>query len=190
MMKYILAFMVALTLHASSISDVTQMIDTKVTAITALLQNGKLERSDQDKQIIDTVEPILDFELMARLSLGKEEWVKLDASKREDFTSVFASRVKQSYLEKLHLYTDEKVVVKEGIQTKKTRIEVPSFIIGKQGDTQLLYKLYSAKKGWLVYDIEIAGVSIVQTYRAQFAELLQNNNVDQLIEKLRSAEAL
>jgi phospholipid transport system substrate-binding protein len=73
----------------------------------------------------------------------------------------------------------------------KDRISIPSFILSKEGKTEMVYKFYKAKNGsWLIYDVEIAGVSIVQTFRAQFAEILKTHDVFGLIEKLHGTEKL
>ena len=48
----------------------------------------------------------------------------------------------------------------------------------------MLYKLYVSKSGWRIYDIEIQGVSIIRSYRSQFAEILKNGTFDDLLEKL------
>ena len=94
-------------------------------------------------------------------------------------------------MDKLHLYTDEEVVVESAVLEKPGRIHVPCFIVAKDGKTEMVYKFYKAKSGsWQIYDVEIAGVSIVQTYRAQFAEILKSKDVHGLIEKMRSSEQL
>ncbi|MDX1295129.1 MAG: ABC transporter substrate-binding protein, partial [Sulfurimonadaceae bacterium] len=85
----------------------------------------------------------------------------------------------------------QKVRIEPAKQTKKTRIEVPSYIIGHDGETEILYKFYRNKAGeWFIYDINIAGVSIIQTNRAQFAEYLKSASVSDLITKLREDQNL
>ena len=37
----------------------------------------------------------------------------------------------------------------------------------------------------LIYDVDILGVSIIQTYRTQFADILAKESFDNLLEKLR-----
>ena len=50
-----------------------------------------------------------------------------------------------------------------------------------------MYKFYNAKEsGWLIYDLDILGVSIVQTYRSQFGGLLENGTFEDLLKRLET----
>jgi phospholipid transport system substrate-binding protein len=53
----------------------------------------------------------------------------------------------------------------------------------------MIYKFRKHKKrGWLVYDVNILGVSFIQTYRSQFAGVLKTKTMDELIEDLKNPE--
>ena len=54
----------------------------------------------------------------------------------------------------------------------------------------MLYKLYKPDANWKIYDIEIQGVSLIQTYRSQFDGALKKGSVDDLLHKLRTSERL
>ena len=60
--------------------------------------------------------------------------------------------------------------------------------INQEGLSHKLYK--DKKKGWLVYDVEVLGVSIVQTYRSQFSGYLKKKSMGDLMERLRSNKDL
>lgn len=45
---------------------------------------------------------------------------------------------------------------------------------------------YNDNNNWLVYDVDVLGVSIVQTYRSQFGDILANQGFDALLQKLES----
>jgi len=47
------------------------------------------------------------------------------------------------------------------------------------------YRLTLGKDGWLVYDVQVEGISLVQNYRKQFSEILASNPPDKMIEILR-----
>ena len=54
-----------------------------------------------------------------------------------------------------------------------------------QGDPiQLDYRLEKAGEGWKVYDINVAGVWLVQNYQNSFAQEIGANGIDGLIGKL------
>lgn len=192
-MRLILLFFVGtiLTLWAGDAEDLTQTMQEKVLFITDVLADKALPKEQKKSKIEEAINPLFDYTLMARLSLGKKEWKELEVAKRKEYAGLFERRIKDSYLNKLDLYTDEEVVVESAVQTKLTRIEVPTMILTKTDKIEMLYKFYHSKKGtWLIYDVKIAGVSIVQTYRAQFIEILKSKTVFELIDQLKSSESL
>ena len=156
-----------------------------------ILKDKSLSKNEKKEGILETIDGLFDFSLMARLSLGKKHWKSLSKAKRKEFSELFVERLKLSYLEKLDLYTDEEVVVDEARLTKKNRVEVLTYLVTKDDNIEMIYKLYKTKKkGWRVYDVEVLGVSIVQTYRSQFSGVLKKETMEQLMERMRSAGEL
>jgi phospholipid transport system substrate-binding protein len=192
---YLTALLVAgsLTLSAASTDaeKLHKVVDTKVHSITEILHDVTIAKPEKNTKIMDIADEMIDFEIMAKLSLGKDGWLQLKPEQKKEFISLFVTRIKNSYLEKLYLYNGQQVRIDPATQTKSSRIEVPSFIIGDEGETEILYKFYRNRTGeWFIYDINIAGVSIIQTNRAQFAEFLKSASVTDLIDKLRKEQQL
>jgi phospholipid transport system substrate-binding protein len=121
---------------------------------------------------------------MAKLSLGKKYWPTLSQEKQAVFSDLFIKRLQDSYLEKLDLYSNEEVLYGEP-QTKGKQVHQPTTLIYKDSRISMLYKFYRSATGWKVYDVEIGGVSVIQTYRSQFDDVLSEGSIDDLLEKLR-----
>ncbi len=190
MMKKILViivlFLSPLMATATVESDLKGLLTTKINTITSILENKKISKEQKEEKIISGVEDIFDFTLMAKLSLGGSEWKKISEADKKLYNDLFVKKVKNSYFEKLHSYSNEKVEIKEPKKNKDDRIYISSLVLGKGQPIEVLYKFYLTddKKKWLIYDLEIEGVSIVQTYRTQFAEILSNSNFKAIIDKL------
>ena len=165
---------------------VKELLEKRVEAAIAVLQKNDLDQQEKNKQIIDIVTPMFDFQLMAKLSLGRKYWPGLVEEKRQRFIDLFTKRLKESYLDKLTLYTDEKVVFKTPVQDKR-KIQVPTELISKNNTISMLYKFYESTS-WLIYDLEIQGVSIISTYRSQFDQVLSKGTIDDLLSKLEHPE--
>jgi len=184
-------FFAAATLSADEVSEIQAMTKEKVDLVIQTLKDTSLSKKEKKEGILKTIDDLFDFNLMARLSLGKKDWKALSKAKRKEFSMLFVERLKQSYLDKLDLYTDEEVVVGEAKLTKKNRVEVLTYLITKDDKKEMTYKLYkSKKKGWMVYDVDVLGVSIVQTYRSQFSGILKKESMEQLMERMRSSGEL
>lgn len=168
-------------------SAAKELLVSKLEAALTVLQNKNLGQDDKNKQVLEIVEPIFDYGLMAKLTLGRKYWPGLSEEKRERFTDLFVKRLKASYLDKLSLYTDEKVAYEAPVQ-KGIKVQIPTKVISKDNNISMLYKLYKSEHSWKIYDLEIEGVSLISTYRSQFYEILGKGTVDDLLLKLEKPE--
>lgn len=192
MTKYITLFLLSAVLSTSvfgsQLEDLTSLMQKKVDFIITVLKDETLQKKIKNEQIYESVDGLFDYTLMSRLSVGKANWMKLKSSQKQEFVKLFSTLMKESYAEKAHLLSDEKVTVNDAQQIKSSRIYVPVTIQGSKDSTEMIYKFYYSKKAiWLVYDVDVAGVSILQTYRAQFAEILKGADMIELINKLKSS---
>jgi phospholipid transport system substrate-binding protein len=146
-----------------------------------------LDQQKKNEQLVEIVTPIFDFHLMAKLSLGRKHWPGLSEEKQNEFTDLFVKRLRASYLEKLSLYTDEKVFFNEPVQNK-SKVRIPTQLISNNNSISMIYKLYKSKNDWKIYDIEIEGVSIISTYRSQFDQVLSKGTIDELMQRLEKPE--
>jgi len=163
--------------------EAQQIVKNKLDAVFAVLNQQDIDQQAKKKEVDAIVTPMFDFELMAKLTLGKKYWPDLSEEKRARYIQLYINRLKTSYLDKLTLYTDEKVVFEPPVQVQK-KVQIPTQLVSKERRTSILYKLYKSDEAWKVYDLEIQGVSIIRSYRSQFYEILQKGTIDDLLKKL------
>ncbi len=175
------------TVMADDISSAEKVLKSKLDAVFVVLQKNDLEQETKNNEIIEIVTPMFAFSLMAKLSLGKKYWSGLTKEYKKKYTDLFVKRLKEAYLEKLNLYTNEIIVYRAPVQVKK-KIHIPTELISKDNKIDMLYKLYKSMHSWKIYDIEIQGVSIISTYRSQFAEVMSTGTIDDLLLKLEKQE--
>ena len=164
-----------------------ELLVSKIDAALAVLQKKDLVQQEKSKQVIKIVEPIFDYNLMAKLTLGRKYWPGLSEENREKFTKLFVDRLKNTYVDKLSLYTNEKVDYEAPVQ-EGIKIQIPTKVISKDKKFTMLYKLYRAPSGYKIYDIEIEGVSLISTYRSQFYDILSKGTINDLLLKLEKPE--
>ncbi|MBT3226214.1 MAG: ABC transporter substrate-binding protein [Deltaproteobacteria bacterium] len=179
----IFALVFAQPLMASDQGDVKDLVERNIKIVMGFIKNKSLDKETRNRKIIDSMAPFFDFNFMAKVCLGKKYWKPLSKTKRKEFTELFVKRLKESYIEKFDLYTDEEVEVEAAKKVKK-RIHVVTYLVSKGDRMEMIFKFRKTKKGWKVYDLEILGVSIVLTYRSQFSGFLKKNSMDDLLEKL------
>lgn len=164
-------------------NDPRELLCKKWSDVISILQKKDMKEKVKEEKINKIVTPIFDFPLMAKLSLGRKHWPKLDSSQREKFTRLFSELLKRSYWKKVALYKDEKILFKPKEKKNKTFL-IPTELVYKDKKVAIIYKLRKTDKNWKIYDVEIQGVSILLTYRSQFDEILSHGTVKDLLSRL------
>ena len=183
----LLSFFYLPSAMADDKEDLIKFMRDKIGQVLVVLRDKTIDKPTRNQKILDIADPIFDYARMAKSSLGKKYWSAMNKQQKADFVETFVKKLKGSYLEKLDLYTDEDVLVEKAVDVKK-RIYIYSYLVSKGDRKEMIYKFYKSKEGWRVYDVEILGVSMVQTYRSQFDGLLKKGTVDDLLTKLKTAD--
>lgn len=182
---FLCVLLFAASVQADEAGEVQELLKGKIDAVMVLLQDKTVDKSRRNEQITAILIPLFDYQAMAKLSLGKKYWPTLSQEKQEVFSDLFIERLKKSYLDKLDIFTDEKVLYEEPSAVGK-KVHVPTLLVSKDSRIEMLYKFYRSRKGWKIYDVEIGGVSVIQTYRSQFDGVLSEGSIDDLLEKLKT----
>ena len=187
--KNLLKIFLSITFVITSANAVKQdeiqpIMTKKIDGVLEILEHKSVPMSQKGQQIIKIIDEVFDYELMAKIALGKETWDTLSEQKQKEFTKTFETKLKNSYIEKLELYNDQKVKVIGLNPYKNGRLQLETELLGKEGTYKINYNFYNkAKDGeqWLIYDVDLVGVSIIQTYRQQFAGLLKEKSFDEML---------
>ena len=156
------------------------------------LKEKELKQDEFIKDIFERFEGVFDFSLMARLSLGASQWKDLSSDERDRFEKHFVDKMKRSFVQRLELYTDEEVIVRGAEEVKvgkATRIYLLTELVGDEKNYSIVYKFHNTgDDSWMIYDVDILDVSLIQTYRSQFDGYLKTHSLDELISRLKEEE--
>ena len=156
------------------------------------IQNGDTRKVIElvDKKVL----PNFNFTHMTALALGKE-WRKATPQQQTQLTAEFKTLLVRTYSNALTSYKNQKVVYKPfKMGAAETDVLVRTEVLQPGSKpVQLDYSLEKLDSGWRVYDVVVAGISLVTNYRDQFNQEVRNGGVDGLIAsvaaKNRSLEA-
>lgn len=142
------------------------------------------KKGEKDRLIRAAAEEIFDREEMSRRTLA-QHWRKRTPAEREEFMVLFEDLLEQTYIDRVKGYSGEKVLY-EGEKVEGNYALVKVDIMTKQGTKiPVLYRLKKKEAGWLVYDLSIEGVSLVNNYRTQFNSIIMQSSFEGLIKKLK-----
>ena len=193
-MHYLKSFVMTLSLfvltvpviHAGDVEDINSMVKKKVAVIFDLLGKQDIEKNERNEKIVGELNEIMDFKLAAYLSLGKH-WKKISTKQKKEFVKIFQQYINNYIVEKIDLYTNQKIDIGDSKIVKKGRAELEIGILSGGETLQVNFKLRkNKKKEWRVYDVDIEGVSLITTFRSQFSGVLKNSSFEELLEKLKN----
>ena len=193
-MHYLKSFVMTLSLflltvaviHAGDVEDINSMVKKKVSVIFDLLGKQDIEKNERNEKIVGELNEIMDFQLAAYLSLGKH-WKKISKTQKKEFVETFQQYINNYIVEKIDLYTNQKIDIGDSKIVKKGRAELEIGILSGGETLQVNFKLRkNKKKEWRVYDVDIEGVSLITTFRSQFSGVLKNSSFEELLEKLKN----
>lgn len=130
--------------------------------------------------------PQVDVEGMSRSVLGRQAWNQATPVERKQFAEAFTNLVIHTYASPLTEYTDEQVKFLPSRHSGNDRfMRVNSLIIRSQGQNiPLNYSLVLKNGSWKIYDMSVEGVSLLQSFKSQFAQALQNSTMRELIQQM------
>ena len=174
-----------LSLYAVEEQNIQSVMEAKTQQVIAILKNPSLNMKQKEKRSIKLMDPIFSYKTMAKISLGKK-WKTLTKKEKKTFAKAFEHKIKHSYIDKLKLYKNQKVITNQPKKVKKNRIQLTTKIVGNNETYKIVNSFYKKKhtNQWYIYDVKLAGVSIIQTYRKQFAAFLKTKSFKALLNSL------
>ena len=152
----------------------------------------EIVRKDKDIQggsttkVIDLVDkkvlPHFNFTHMTALAVGKD-WRQASPQQRQELTAEFKTLLVRTYSNALSSYKNQKIVYKPFKMAPTDTDVLVRTEIHQPGSkpVQLDYGLEKLDGGWKVYDVVVAGISLVTNYRDQFGQEVRNGGIDGLV---------
>jgi phospholipid transport system substrate-binding protein len=147
------------------------------------IQSGDLRKVNAlvDQKIL----PYSDFQKTTRLSMGRN-WSKATPAQQALITQEFKTLLIRIYGGALAQVKDQKIQYKPfRASADDTDVIVRTVVVGKGEPIQLDYRLEKTGNAWRVYDINILGAWLVESYRNQFNDQVSKGGIDGLIQFLQ-----
>lgn len=184
----ILEFLVILPLSALELAAIKPKLNVDLTKAVEILATQK-SLKQKESELFAIFDEYFDYALMARLALG-DAYKGLNDEQKKRFESAFVARLKFSFSEKLGLYTNQSIEITGDESLNPKRYFIHTQIKGENEVYKIIFKFHKKSENeYLLYDIDILGVSIIQTYRAQFEDL-KNAGFDEILARINAKNAI
>ena len=173
----------------------TETLTAVVTTVNRLLEDPTLRERPEDLHtaIRAVVADRFEARLAARLVLGRD-WDIRTPAEREEFVQLFKELVESAYISRIAA----RATVRPGLAVRYIdeviegdRATVTATIESRDGrEVPLEHRMIRRGDRWMVYDVSIEGVDLVQNYRAQFQRVLRRSSYPELVAELRTKVAM
>ena len=179
------SFIAVASLNAGEPLDVVKSAADRVIQVLRdpklLSKDKKKERVERLKEIVD---PLFDYEEMAKRALGPH-WRRRTPAEQEEFVKLFRDFIEKIYSDKIDLYEGERIVFgRETIDQDFAQVE-STVINAKREEFVIVYKLRRADGKWKVYDAVVENISVVNNYRSQFDRVINSSSYEELVKRLK-----
>lgn len=110
-------------------------------------------------------------------------WRERSEKQRDHFVELFADVLETTYINKLKSYSGEQIVFTRQL-VKGDKAMVYSEIVRNNQEIPIDYRLLRSGDQWLIYDISVEGVSLVQNYRKQFDQIVKKEQFEGLVRRM------
>jgi phospholipid transport system substrate-binding protein len=152
-------------------------------------KNDKSIQGGNQQHILALVEekiiPFVDFERMTSLAAGRY-WRDATDEQKKQLITQFRSLLIYTYSGALSQVRDQKIDFKPmRSDPADTDVEVRSQVIQPRGEPiQLNYRMEKAGTSWKIYDVNVLGAWLVESYKGTFASEIGRSGIDGLIKVL------
>lgn len=153
----------------------------------AVKADAAIRNGDNNKimGLVDAkIMPYVNFTRMTASAVGRF-WRQATPEQKQKLQTEFKTLLVRTYSGALSQVKDQTLEVKP-LRAAPTdnEVVVRSEVRGKGDPIQLDYRLEKSDAGWKIYDMNVLGVWLVDTYRTQFAQEINANGLDGLISSL------
>jgi len=140
---------------------------------------GQSHRMERREKIMSLIKRGFDFREMSQRVLGRT-WRQIDDKERDHFTVIMTKLLENVYIGKLEGYSGQAIeFVAETV--RGDRDQVTTLVENDNMKLPIHYIMSRTGSGWMVYDINIEGVSLVRNYQEQFKSILRKDDYQGLV---------
>lgn len=166
------------------------LVDNTAQEVLTIIRQDKSIKSGRKTRLLSLVEakilPHFDFNHMTRLAMGKN-WSKAAPRQQQEIANQFRILLVRTYYKALSVYSDHKIKVTPIKDIAgNTNVTVKTQAIKNNGHdiVRINYSMEKTSNGWKVYDITVAGISLVINYRGSFNSQIRRGGIEGLLKTL------
>jgi len=174
---------------AQDASEPLAIVRETLDEVLGILAKTDLSAAKRAQEVEELTAHRFDLATISRLVLARR-WKGFSPEQREEFAEEFGTMLARSYGARITSYEQEQIAILDHRFEPRGDLTVLTRVVGGTADgIEIDYRLRKGDDGWQVIDVIIEGISLVSSYRSQFAEILARGGPDELLRMLREKNA-
>ena len=162
----------------------TEMVEATINKAVLALKKTNTSQAEKWEAIGLIIDQSFDLRSMSQNPLS-EDWKMASKEERRLFVSFFSQYLEDTYRNNLILTGDQAIkIVHE--QIRRTRAVVETLVSSSGKSVQVTYRLKDNGGDWFVYDVLVAGVSVVDEAREMFDAIIKAEGIDGMKDDLEN----
>ncbi len=146
---------------------------------------GPEKQSARARGIRQIIQRSFDFPLMAQNSLGPASG-RLNSAQRREFVDTFSYLFQDSYSRLVLNFLKQETIKYHQERLENSEARVSTSIIRTNETIPVDYLLHRRGQDWLLYDVIVDGVSILDNYKTQFAATIRTQSFESLLNRMKA----
>lgn len=165
----------------------TESVKAIIDKVLGILRNPAYRAPGQKATRVRLIEQCalqrLDFQEMSKRCL-EETWNTISQAQRAEFIRMFTELLKASYADKLDDFA-KSTVAYQGETRKGDSAEVRILVLRTNDKIPVKFQLLNGPRGWMIYDLVIEDVSLVDNLRSEFGRIIKSSSFAALMKCLQ-----
>jgi phospholipid transport system substrate-binding protein len=144
-----------------------------------------IKDEEKERKVQAKVREFFDFPTLARLSLGPK-WKRITPTQQREYSTLFVELVENSYIRRSRDLVGNYDLSFTKEEISGHRAKVTCRVARKDADIDILYELHRKDGNWMIFNIVLDNVDLIQNYESQFNQIIQQRGWDRLIRLMRA----
>ena len=170
------------------------LVKNVTTEVVELIAKDKDIRAGDRAKLVQLIEakvlPHFNFQSMTASAVGAN-WAKATPDQKTKLTDEFRTLMVRTYASSIAAFRDQKFDFRP-LRAKPTDTDVTVNVRVVQAGAEPVkidYEMEKTPRGWKVWDVRVADISLTANYRTEFSNIVRDSGVDGLIKALETKNA-
>lgn len=159
--------------------------------VVEIVKTDKDIQAGDRKKVVELIDakvvPHFNFSAMTASAVGTH-WGKANAEQKVRLTEEFRALLVRTYASSIAAYKNQKFDFRP-LRAKPTDTDITVNVRVLQSGAEAVkidYDMEKTARGWKVWDVRVADISLTANYRTEFANVVRDSGIDGLIRTLQA----